>query len=149
MLKYGIMMGIRVICLIVVFFLPGWWKVVPALGAVFLPYFAVVVANVGSDRAIEAVERPGTVQPYRDGPGFDGTPGSWDDEPEDGAESGDDAEPEDDAEPADGTGPADGAEPEHGARPDDTRPASGAEADDSSWSAADQDRGDTPNRPAA
>jgi hypothetical protein len=66
MLKYGIMMGIRVICLFVVFLVHGWWIVIPALGAVFLPYFAVVIANVGSSRYEAEVERPGSVLPYRD-----------------------------------------------------------------------------------
>lgn len=64
MLKYGIMMGIRVICLVVVFLVPGWWKVAPGIGAVLLPYFAVVVANVGSGRTEAEVQRPGYVLPY-------------------------------------------------------------------------------------
>ncbi len=43
------MMGIRVICFVVtvVMFLnhAGWLTVIPAFGAIALPYFAVVVAN--------------------------------------------------------------------------------------------------------
>ena len=43
------MMGIRVVCFVVtvVMFLAhaGWLTVVPAIGAIALPYFAVVVAN--------------------------------------------------------------------------------------------------------
>jgi len=43
------MMGIRVVCFVVtvVLFLnhAGWLTVVPAVGAIALPYFAVVVAN--------------------------------------------------------------------------------------------------------
>jgi len=43
------MMGIRVVCFIVtvVLFLnhAGWLTVIPAAGAIALPYFAVVIAN--------------------------------------------------------------------------------------------------------
>ena len=43
------MMGIRVVCFVitVVMFLThaGWLTVIPAVGAIALPYFAVVVAN--------------------------------------------------------------------------------------------------------
>lgn len=43
------MMGVRVVCFIVtvVMFLnhAGWLTVIPAFGAIALPYFAVVVAN--------------------------------------------------------------------------------------------------------
>jgi hypothetical protein len=47
--RYLVMMGIRVVCFIltVVLFLAhaGWLTVIPAIGAIALPYFAVVVAN--------------------------------------------------------------------------------------------------------
>ena len=47
--RYLVMMGIRVICFVVtvVMFLThaGWLTVIPAVGAIALPYFAVVVAN--------------------------------------------------------------------------------------------------------
>jgi hypothetical protein len=47
--RYLLMMGIRVVCFIVtvVMFVnhAGWLTVVPAAGAIALPYFAVVVAN--------------------------------------------------------------------------------------------------------
>ena len=47
--RYLVMMGIRVVCFIVtvVLFLNhgGWFTVLPAVGAIALPYFAVVVAN--------------------------------------------------------------------------------------------------------
>ena len=43
------MMGIRVVCFVVtvVMFVnhAGWLTVIPAVGAIALPYFAVVVAN--------------------------------------------------------------------------------------------------------
>ena len=45
MIKYSVMMGIRVACIVALLFVQGWWILVFAAGAVFLPYFAVVVAN--------------------------------------------------------------------------------------------------------
>ncbi len=49
MIKYSISMGIRLICLILVFFVEGWLMWVVIAGAVLLPYFAVIFANGGSD----------------------------------------------------------------------------------------------------
>jgi Protein of unknown function (DUF3099) len=47
--RYLVMMGIRVVCFVitVVMFLThaGWLTIIPAAGAIALPYFAVVVAN--------------------------------------------------------------------------------------------------------
>lgn len=45
MRKYSISMAIRMICIVAMVFASGWWLLVFALGAIFLPYFAVVVAN--------------------------------------------------------------------------------------------------------
>jgi hypothetical protein len=50
MIKYAIAMGIRMVCLILIFVVDGWFKLLPVLGAVFLPWVAVVIAN-GSDKA--------------------------------------------------------------------------------------------------
>ncbi|RKR30344.1 hypothetical protein C8D78_0669 [Arthrobacter oryzae] len=50
MIKYAIAMGIRMVCLILIFVVDGWFKLIPVLGAVFLPWVAVVIAN-GSDKA--------------------------------------------------------------------------------------------------
>lgn len=50
MIKYAVAMGIRMVCLILVFVVDGWFKLIPVMGAVFLPWVAVVIAN-GSDRA--------------------------------------------------------------------------------------------------
>ena len=50
MIKYAVAMGIRMVCLILIFVVDGWFKLVPILGAVFLPWVAVVIAN-GSDKA--------------------------------------------------------------------------------------------------
>ncbi|SDK84294.1 Protein of unknown function [Arthrobacter sp. ov407] len=50
MVKYAVAMGIRMVCLILIFVVDGWFKLVPIAGAVFLPWIAVVIAN-GSDKA--------------------------------------------------------------------------------------------------
>ncbi|WP_081746434.1 DUF3099 domain-containing protein [Arthrobacter sp. H5] len=49
MIKYSVSMGIRLVCLILVFVVEGWLQWVMIAGAVFLPYFAVIIANGGSD----------------------------------------------------------------------------------------------------
>jgi hypothetical protein len=50
MIRYSISMSIRLICFILVFVVPYvWLQWVMIAGAVFLPYFAVIVANGGSD----------------------------------------------------------------------------------------------------
>ena len=65
MLRYAITMGIRVVCLGLCLVTPGWWILVPAAGAVFLPYVAVVMANAVRPRAPGGT-RP--VLPRGDGP---------------------------------------------------------------------------------
>src|SRR6202041_3874964 len=49
--RYLLMMGIRALCFViaVVMFVNhlGWLTVIPALGAIVIPYFAVVFANGG------------------------------------------------------------------------------------------------------
>lgn len=50
MIRYTVSMSIRLVCFILIFVVPyGWLSWVMIAGAVFLPYFAVVVANGGSD----------------------------------------------------------------------------------------------------
>ena len=51
MTKYFIMMSVRVVCfvLMVVITPYGWHTGILAVGAIILPYLAVVVANVGTD----------------------------------------------------------------------------------------------------
>ena len=45
-IKYTVAMVIRVICVVLAVIVPlGWLTVLFACGAVFLPYFAVVIAN--------------------------------------------------------------------------------------------------------
>lgn len=50
MIKYAVAMGIRMVCLILIFVVDGWFKLVAVAGALFLPWIAVVIAN-GSDKA--------------------------------------------------------------------------------------------------
>jgi hypothetical protein len=59
MIKYTIAMSIRVLCIFAMLFAQGWWLAVCAAGAIFLPYFAVVLANVSSPTRRTTVLRPG------------------------------------------------------------------------------------------
>src|SRR5580693_9032096 len=51
--RYLLMMGIRAVCFViaVVLFINhcGWLVAIPAVGAIFIPYFAVVLANGGRE----------------------------------------------------------------------------------------------------
>jgi hypothetical protein len=63
MIKYSVAMGVRLVCIVAMLFARDWWLVVCAVGAIALPYFAVVIANVGSPVRRSAVERPGAILP--------------------------------------------------------------------------------------
>lgn len=65
MRRYALMMGIRVLCILACLITPGWWLLAPALGAVFLPYVAVVVANAATRGSGRRVERPTALTPAR------------------------------------------------------------------------------------
>lgn len=60
MRSYSIAMSIRMVCLILVFVVPGWWKILFGVGAVVLPYVAVVLANASSNLGSIAI-RPGVM----------------------------------------------------------------------------------------
>ena len=60
MIRYSITMGIRVVCIFLCLITPGWWLLIPAAGAIFLPYVAVVIAN-NVHREGARVERPGSI----------------------------------------------------------------------------------------
>ena len=45
MLKYTLAMTIRVVCIVLAMFVDGWLMWLAFAGAIFLPYFAVVLAN--------------------------------------------------------------------------------------------------------
>ena len=53
--RYLIMMGIRVACFVLTIALfvagAGWFAAIPAVGAITIPYFAVVMANGGRELA--------------------------------------------------------------------------------------------------
>jgi len=63
MIKYSVAMSVRVVCLIVAVIVPGWWAAVPLVGAIFLPYFAVIIANVSVEQGRVDVQRPGAIVP--------------------------------------------------------------------------------------
>jgi len=50
MVKYTVAMSIRLACLLLFFFIPGWPRWLFVAGAVFLPWIAVIIANGGSDQ---------------------------------------------------------------------------------------------------
>jgi len=45
MIKYTIAMTVRVVCIVLAMVVQGWLMWVCFAGAIFLPYFAVVIAN--------------------------------------------------------------------------------------------------------
>lgn len=61
MIRYTVTMGIRMVCIVLMLFVQGWWLLVCALGAILLPYFAVIAANVHSDQRSQTVLRPGAI----------------------------------------------------------------------------------------
>ena len=63
MIKYAVTQAIRVVCILAIFLVPDWWRLIPAAGAVFLPYFAVVVANSVQQNPRPTVARPGSIVP--------------------------------------------------------------------------------------
>jgi hypothetical protein len=70
MIKYSVAMGIRMICIVLLLFVQGWWLIVCAAGAIFLPYFAVVIANVAAAPKQVAVMRPGSIVRIEPAPPF-------------------------------------------------------------------------------
>lgn len=63
MLRYSIAMGIRVLCVVLALLLHGWPQLLAILGAIALPYFAVVVANEAVRKTGAEVTRPGPIAP--------------------------------------------------------------------------------------
>lgn len=74
MIKYTIAMSIRVACIFAMLFAQGWWLVVCAAGAIFLPYVAVVLANVSGPSRAPEVLRPGGLVPRTPPAPSPGTP---------------------------------------------------------------------------
>ena len=79
--RYLIMMAIRVVCFVIAVIVfakgGGWLTAIPAVGAIAIPYFAVVFANGGrepsSTKGVLAYE-PNVPAPYRP-PGGDAADG--------------------------------------------------------------------------
>lgn len=65
MIKYLVMMAVRLVCFIAAIFVyywfGWWWALVPLTGAILLPYIAVVIANTVNEGRIRPVERPGSL----------------------------------------------------------------------------------------
>jgi hypothetical protein len=68
MVRYLVAMCIRVVCIVLCFFVQGPWLVLPIVGAIVLPYVAVVLANVGSRGSVDVL-RPGSIVPVERGNG--------------------------------------------------------------------------------
>ncbi len=69
MVKYTVAMTVRIVCIVAMMFAQGWWLAVFAAGAIFLPYFAVVVANVPARRKnAPTVFRRNELPSRREGP---------------------------------------------------------------------------------
>lgn len=62
MIRYVVAMSIRLVCIALVVIVPDLWKIAPAIGAVALPYVAVVIAN-NVARVGGRVDRPGAIVP--------------------------------------------------------------------------------------
>lgn len=60
MIKYLVTMCIRLVCIALCLVVHGWWLLVCAAGAIFLPYVAVILANAVDSR-VSQVERPGSI----------------------------------------------------------------------------------------
>ena len=61
MVKYSVAMGVRMLCIVMLLFVQGWWLILFAAGAIFLPYFAVVIANVAAAPKHSNIVRPGSI----------------------------------------------------------------------------------------
>ncbi len=66
MVKYLIAMTIRVVCIVSAIFVEGWLMWLCFAGAIFLPYFAVVIANAQAPRSgtldkVTVIAKPITV----------------------------------------------------------------------------------------
>ena len=66
MIKYSVAMAIRMVCIVAMLFVSGWWLVVCATGAIVLPYFAMIIANVKMAPKQSLVERPSTIVLYQE-----------------------------------------------------------------------------------
>jgi cell division septal protein FtsQ len=60
-MKYSIAMSVRLLCVVLCFFVHGWLLLLAVIAALVLPYVAVVVANTASTSGSGTVLRPGSI----------------------------------------------------------------------------------------
>lgn len=56
---YFIAMTLRVLCVVSLFWVRGWWLLIPVLGAIIFPWFAVMIGNAvayGGEQKLHAPE---------------------------------------------------------------------------------------------
>ena len=68
MLKYTLAMTIRVVCIVVAIFVEGWLMWLAFAGAIFLPYFAVVLANAQGPKPGEISKVSQVIKPVNASP---------------------------------------------------------------------------------
>ncbi len=73
MLKYTLAMTIRVVCIILAMFVDGWLMWLAFAGAIFLPYFAVVLANAQGPKPGEISRVTTVLKPVETSPSTDPT----------------------------------------------------------------------------
>ncbi|MFV0432988.1 MAG: DUF3099 domain-containing protein [Leucobacter sp.] len=62
MRMYFFAMTLRVLCVVSLFWVRGWWVLIVAAGAIFLPWFAVMVGNAVAHGGEEAPQAPEPLQ---------------------------------------------------------------------------------------
>ncbi|MFA5606407.1 MAG: DUF3099 domain-containing protein [Leucobacter sp.] len=62
MRMYFLAMSLRVVCVVSLFWVRGWWVLLVAAGAVFLPWFAVMIGNAVAHGGETAPETPAPLQ---------------------------------------------------------------------------------------
>jgi hypothetical protein len=71
MIRYTIAMSIRMVCFALAIVIQDWWRVIPLVGALILPYIAVVIANNVHRTGATRVARPGSLVRRSDPPDRD------------------------------------------------------------------------------
>lgn len=61
MVKYSIAMIVRMLCIFAMLFVQGWWLLIFAAGAIFLPYFAVIIANAQGSTVKSTAQKPSSI----------------------------------------------------------------------------------------
>lgn len=69
---YYLSMGIRVVCVVSFFWVHGWWILIPAIGSIVLPWFAVMIGNAVAYGGGEEVDAPEPLQLTRPASANDG-----------------------------------------------------------------------------